>query len=94
VPTITPAAHAVLRDLLAESPGARFRIQFTPSCGRQGLSISLAEIAFASDTSVVVDGIPLVYAKNLSHLVEDILIDVVDTEDGPELVVNGQNPYC
>jgi hypothetical protein len=41
-----------------------------------------------------VDGIPLVYAKNLSHLVEDIQIDVVDTEDGPELVVIRPDPYC
>jgi hypothetical protein len=41
-----------------------------------------------------VDGISLVYAKNLSHLVEDILIDVVDTEDGPKLVVIRDDPYC
>jgi Fe-S cluster assembly iron-binding protein IscA len=92
--SITRAARERLSEMLRESPESLIRIVFTPACGGAGLSISLADIRFSSDTFVNIDGIPLVHAKNIAHLVDDITIDLVSTEDGPEFFIHNGPPSC
>jgi Fe-S cluster assembly iron-binding protein IscA len=92
--SITPAAREQLSEMLHESPDSLIRIVFTPACGGAGLSISLTDIRFSSDTSINIDGIPLVHAKNIAHLVDDITIDLISTEDGPDFFIHNGPPSC
>jgi Fe-S cluster assembly iron-binding protein IscA len=57
--------------------------------------VTLDEFTWPGDIVFDVDGVAIVHAGNLAHLMEDVSIDLVEMEDGDVFtVVSGQSDNC
>lgn len=57
--------------------------------------MTLDEFTWPGDIVFDVDGVAIVHAGNLAHLMEDVSIDLVEMEDGDVFtVVPGQSDNC
>lgn len=74
---ITPAAHQRMREFLARSSdaaGVRFGVRRT-GCSGFAYVVELADEAAAADTTVTVDGIPLIVDAKSLPMVDGTVID-------------------
>ena len=74
---ITPAAHQRMREFLDRSPaaaGVRFGVRRT-GCSGFAYVVELADKAADADTTVTVDGIPLIVDAKSLPLVDGTVID-------------------
>lgn len=74
---ITPAAHGRMREFLDRSPhaaGVRFGVKRT-GCSGFAYVVELAEVAGGDDTTVEVDGIPMIVDAKSLPLVNGTVID-------------------